>query len=173
MDLNDLFKGNDSFLIRANSLVATLTRKISEAKKINPSFVPVLMEKRNATVKCINEYTSNMFLEDHVEDIEAFILDLIISIKERGVDKMPLSLLQKELVKNGLEVNTEFLVDYLSNIDGVQEVNPGKDSIVFNTSVDRGVSDDEAAKEKEKIHKTAVKTAQDNLKNNEEFNLEK
>ena len=172
MKFVDLF-GTDKFLVDANILVASFNKRIVEARKFAPSDVANLKEERQRVLENINQYTSDMFLEDYVNDTEAFILDLVISLKERGIDKMPLSALQRELAENGLEIDTEFLVDYLSTIDGVQEVNPGEDEIVFNTSIDRGVSDDEAAKEKEQMKKTATKVAKDNLeKDNEVPNLE-
>lgn len=164
MKFNDLFGSNES-LSKANRLLASINQRIVEAKRSFPDSVSSLMEFRDEVVEYIDQHTAAMFLEDHVADTEAFIVDMIVAIKGRGVDKMPLSALEKELAENGLEIDSEFLIDFLSRIDGVTEVNPGMDEVVFDTAgPDGSDSEDEQAKDQANIKKTATKVAKDNMK---------
>ena len=165
MYFKDLFENEKSSrLKRANILVSKLKQRIIEAKTLAPQRISALKEWQKDVLEYIEFINNpNRFVEDHVQDVESFIIDMVISLRARGLSSFSLSKLEKELIENGVEVDSEFLVDYLANLDGIQEVNPGEDEVVFNTSVDRGVSDDEAAKEKDQIKKSAAKVANDTL----------
>ncbi|NJO62658.1 MAG: hypothetical protein HC836_31840 [Richelia sp. RM2_1_2] len=107
--------------------------------------------------------------------MQNYILDVVISLRSREIDKVPLSVIEHHLKAIGMEIDKQFLIDFLSSINGVVEVNPGRDEVIFNTAgPERGVSDDEAAREQEKIEKTATKVAKDNIeKSNKVPNLGK
>lgn len=162
MNFQDLFEEKQLLVLKkANRLVYDLNKKLVESDQ-------PLQEVENQlknVLSIINEVNHyEVFLEDYVNDVKSFILDLVISLKERGLSNVPLSKIETELHSRGLEIDKQFLIDYLSEIDGVQEVIPSEDDVIFNTSVDRGVSDDEAAREKERLKTTATKVAKSNMK---------
>lgn len=162
MDLHDLFENNRLHLLKkANMLIANLNRKLANTSQP----LEEDQHKLESVLSIINELNSfDLVLEDHVNDIQSFVLDMVISLKERGLKSIPLSKLENELAKNGLETDKQFLIDFLSDIEGVQEVDPGNDKIIFNTNIDRGVSDEEAAEEKAAMKNIATKVAKDNIK---------
>jgi len=162
MNFHDLFEEKQLLVLKkANKLVYELNKRLAES---NEPLKEVEDQLKNV-LSIINEVNCHeIFLEDYVNDVESFILDLVISLKERGLSSIPLSKIELELRGMGLELDKQFLIDYLSEIDGVQEVIPSEDAVIFNTSVDRGVSDDEAAREKEKLKTTATKVAKSNMK---------
>lgn len=161
MYLVELFQSNDNFLSKANSLLLTLNKSLNEsASSIEHQ---KLLAQRDTVLEYIRKINNKRLLENYAGALRSVILDNIIAVKARGVDRMPLSVIQKTLSNSGFDVDIDFLVDFISNIEGVQEVVPGDDAIIFNTQVERGVSDDEAAAEKQEIEKTATKVAKDNI----------
>lgn len=170
MNLDELFDDQKVFLLTlANTLVSKLNRQLGESKDS-----PLLLAQQKSLLKFIK---GSILSEDqeYLDQMQSYIIDMIVALRSRGVDKAPLSMIVNELNNAGFEMDKQFLITFISSIDGVTEVNPGRDEIVFNTSgPDRGVSDKEAEKEKKDIKKTAAKVAKDNIKKgNEVPNLEK
>jgi ribosomal protein L12E/L44/L45/RPP1/RPP2 len=101
----------------------------------------------------------------YVKEIEGYIMDLIISLKGRGISSVPFQAIKNELAQSGIDVDDEYLADFISNIAGVKEVVPGG-NVEFNVAgADRQTSPDKAEQEQEKIKKTATKVAKDDLSN--------
>ena len=168
MDLDELF-GNDleEMLSSANLLVSKVNRDITEAKKAS-SDTSALLEYREEVLEFIND-----LVEGHVEDTEAFIIDMVVSLRERGLSEVSFSKFVRELEENGFEVNHELLINWLTTVNGVKEVIPAEDKIIFDTQIaDRSKSDKEEEKDKKKIKKTATKVAKDNIKDDADVDVE-
>ncbi len=168
MHLTELFKSDHlMYLCTFNQLVAKTNKKLRETT--DPKQIANLKEKRLNYLSLVKQLNESIIEEDYVNDVESFIVDMVVALKGRNLESFPLSAFSAELAKNGLELDQQMLVDFLSNVDGVEQVIPGEDQIVFNASgLERGVSDDEAKKEKDNIKKTAANVAKTNLKKNQQ-----
>jgi uncharacterized protein YicC (UPF0701 family) len=127
-----------------------------------------MRQKKESNMKLDELLESFFTVEDetpYMQGMEGYIVDLIVSLKARGISNVPLQMIKTELAQSGFDVDDEYLADVISNIDGVKEVVPGG-NIEFNmTPSEPGKSPEEAEREQQKMKNTATKVAQNDLEN--------
>lgn len=165
MNISELFGVDTRLLRKANSAILLLTKKINEASKSAPEHVKKLTEQRDRLLDSIDQYTIDLMLEDYTKNMESMIIDMIVAVKSRELDSVPLSTIHRELNQHGFDVDEQFLIDFLVNVSGVERVDPVSDSVQLTVSdPERSKSDAEAQKDADRIEKTAKKVAKQRLK---------
>lgn len=116
-----------------------------------------------------------------VDATENFIVDLITSIQARGINKMNLAPIMQELKRKSTSPNSsiinldqEFLLDFLDTLDAVQEITPIEDTpagdsnfeIIFKTSDDYDNFGDKESEE-DKVSDKAMNTIDREQKDDE------